>query len=100
MELKYNTEQVLVIGPIVSSSVKLIRSDESIINISPSYRTWIPVQDCSGFYFVTLLSSDLNILGYVSIWPTGQIFSIISENIWDSKYDSKLLLTETQAQKG
>ena len=127
IELRQNTSRNITVGPILTkitrlsdplvpipgallsqcTMARLIRFDGTSVNVG--FRTWYAVPDCAGFYTLPLASSDVNTLGslylYVynqSVWerPVVMEYEVISQNVWDSKYSSRLLRVELEAQKG
>lgn len=115
-ELKQSTQVVVPIGPAVSISdgytqlttldistadyAYLIKSDGTLVDISG--RTWAALSDTNtspntaitGYYNLTLTTSDLNTLGRVKVMiydvsltlPIWEDFSVIDANEFDSKY--------------
>ena len=84
----------------------LIKADGTVVDIIN--RGWAEVPNCDGLYFLTLLSSDLNQKGVLTIYihddaflgkPVFKQFMVIDENIYDAKYGVKLLRVEPEAQE-
>ena len=127
MELRQNTSQSITVGPVLGkitrladplipisnallsqcTYARLIRNSGTSVSVGA--RTWYAVPDCAGFYTFPIAPSDVNTLGSLylcvynqSTWerPVVMEFEVISQNMWDAKYNNVLLSVEQSAQKG
>ena len=85
----------------------IVKGDGSVQDIL--LRTWVDIPDCAGCYFLTLTAEDTSKLGplILYIYDAGSLgrpifmeFEVVSRNVWDAKYNTKLLSVEIEAQKG
>jgi len=126
IELRYNTAQIINLGVVLTKITRLsdpfipiygallsqcmyahlIKANGVTVTLSP--REWTNINNVAGCYSLQLIPSDVNVLGSLYFYayrqgtwelPIFQDFSVISQNVWDNKYGSKLLNVET-AQKG
>lgn len=126
-ELRYNTEQTVKVGvifhrrgrstdPLIPAyGIKIgdfisrhaIKSDGTVVDLLG--RVWSDIAACMGCYSLTFTVSDCNKLGSLVLYlfngvetefPIFTEFTVISQNVWDSKYNSKFLRVENFAQKG
>ena len=84
-ELRHETEQTIVIGLFLEKQARgypiipysglflgwcwwkyLIKSNGTVVDISS--RIWVDIPSCDGMYFLTLLSSDVNQKGPLTIY--------------------------------
>lgn len=127
IELRYNTQQKIILGVVVTKITRLtdpfipiygallsqcmwahlIKANGIAFVLPP--REWVDIPNVAGCYSFKLESSDVDILGPLYFYayrqgtwelPIFQEFSVISQNMWDAKYGSKFLITESMAQKG
>jgi len=127
IELRHNTQQNIRVGVLLTKQIKLtdpldpvsgaqlswyfwrylIKPDGAVQDILT--RTWNDILNCAGCYFLTVTVADTNLLGplILYIYDAGSLgkpifmeFEVVSQNVWDSKYNSTLLKTEPFAQKG
>lgn len=109
LELRHKTQQVVQVGVFTENKVPcvgwpidwfwshLIKADRMAVDIKT--RTWKDIPKCYGSYFLTLLESDVDVLGPLSIYFYGPtldrpIFArcvVIRQNVFDSKYSDQLL---------
>lgn len=116
-ELRHETEQTIVVGLFLEKKSRgypinpysgmsldwcwwryLIKSNGTVVDISS--RAWEDVPNCDGMYFLTLLSSDVNRKGFLTVYihdasflgkPVVQYFQVVDKNVYDSKYGDELL---------
>jgi len=127
MELRQGTEQTIRVGVLLTKQSKLtdplnpvygaqldwyywrylVKPDGTVIDLIG--HPWIDIPNCAGCYYLTLSASDTDQLGHLTTYiydaenlgrPVFQTFYITNQNNWDSKYDSKLLVVEQQAEEG
>jgi len=99
MELRYNTQQTILIGPLPKISIngiRLIKADGIIIDIGILQRVWLQVWNIGTLYWykLTLLVSDVDKIGLLLICNTfdnnHQMFEVVNQNFYDTKYTDKL----------
>lgn len=119
MELRQNTQQTIRVGVLLTKQTKLtdplnpingaqlnwyywrylVKPDGTVIDVST--RPWMDIPNCAGCYYLTLLPSDTDKLGHLTLYiydavslgrPIYETFYIINQNEWDAKYDTKLLI--------
>jgi len=124
-ELRHETEQTTCIGVFLEKTDRgcqripyaglqldwcywryLIKADGTVVDIIN--RIWSDIPNCAGLYFLTLLSSDVDQKGPLSIYihddsflgkPVMKQFMVVDENMYDAKYgDNALLKVETEPQ--
>ena len=127
MELRQNTQQIVRVGVLLTKQVKLtdplnpvygaqlswyywrylVKPDGTIIDLST--RSWMDIPNCAGCYYLTLLPSDTDQLGHLTVYifdsvslgkPIFETFYVINSNEWNAKYDTKLLEVEQLAHTG
>lgn len=126
-ELRYNTEQIVRVGVLLTKQTKLtdplnpiygaqlswyywrylIKADGTVIDII-SY-SWSDILNCAGCYFLTLPAVSCNRLGSLILYiydagslgkPIFMEFNVITQNAWDSKYGDKFLRVEQDSKLG
>lgn len=127
MELRQNTEQVVRIGVLLTKQTKLtdplnpiygadlswyywrylVKPDGTIVDLVG--HTWTDIPNCAGCYYLTLTAGDTIQPGHLTVYiydasslgkPIFQTFYVTNQNIYDSKYDDKLLVVEPPAEEG
>jgi len=115
VELRQNTEQTVRIGVLLTKQSKLtdplnpvygaqlnwyywrylVKPDGTIIDLVT--RSWIDIPGCTGCYYLTMLPSDTDQLGHLTVYifdanslgrPIFETLYVINSNEWDSKYDN------------
>lgn len=123
-ELRHDSEQDVHVGVFLEKNKKgcqripysglqldwcywryLIKADGAVVDIVN--RTWSGIPNCAGLYFLTLLASDVDQKGPLTIYihddgflgkPVMMSFMIVDKNVYDSKYGNSLLKVETEPQ--
>ncbi len=119
VELRYNTTQQVVVGPILDTQGDPI--SDQVLRISHWFlradwgriplisHNWVPIPGVAGYYMLSIPFTDVSAMGQAEIYiydpgdmlqPISLKCRVISQNMWDAKYNSTLLKTEPFAQKG
>lgn len=129
IELRHNTQQVLRVGVLLTKQTKLtdplnpiygallswyfwryiVKANGVVLDILT--RTWADIPNCAGCYFLSLTTTDTNVLGPLVLYiydagsmgkPIFMEFNVINKNSYDSKYEvnDTLVVVSQHAQKG
>ncbi len=121
IELRLDTSQFVIVGPVLGSNGdpisdkvlpdclyhSFLRANWSQMDIVS--RNWGSIINVPGYYMLGLLAIDVGVLGQAEIYiydpsdmsqPISLKCSVVSQNMWDVKYSRALLKTELHAQKG
>lgn len=127
MEIRQGTQQTVRIGVLLTKQTKLtdplnpvygaslswyywrylVKPDGTIVDLIG--HPWMDIPNCAGCYYLTLSVTDTDQLGHLVVYifdavslgkPIFQVFHVVTQNVWDAKYDSKLLQVEPFAEKG
>ena len=127
IELRQNTSQIIPVGVLLGKRAKFIDDNEPVygaalawyfwrciikadgIAVDIETRTWSDINYAAGYYNLTVLSSDVNLLGPLTVYifdssslevPVVVRCMVVNQNYYDSKYGPSLLRVESQAELG
>ncbi len=75
-----------------ADQAELLKHTGGVVDISG--RTWAAITSCDGHYDLSLLASDVDTLGHLTIvvqdadvcLPVRKEYAVVDQNYWDSKY--------------
>lgn len=127
IELRYNTSQYMTVGVLQAKKARITDPNAPLVgavlssfawhrlilqggsSIDIVARPWYNVPNCAGCYSLGLATSDVNLLGILTLYifdpnalqdPIFIRASVVPQNYYDSKYGSAKLIVEPSAMKG